>query len=505
MSDPQDQVLVNYPENGQTTSITQDEAVYRIDSLARQDPERALHRFYELCSDNPNAQKLRWKFYDTLMNLFMFEQLLEATNESLSVVSNCPIALIWKVEALQQMFRHDEAIQQMEKMVAGNPGDFQTLSSLGTYHKQAGNYDKAVWCFNRAIEQNHYFTAPYWLRSDISDAPLENLQALQALIASNSCPDDQQHFLHFAAYRFAERLERHDEAFQHLQLGNSYKRRSFNYQVNDDLQANEDVKNLFDATFVSKFKSSRESDLQPIFIMGLPRSGTTLVEQIIASHSLVGGGDEYTGLANAVRKAQLLSKSAGSTSDWLATRQQADWDWIGAAYERNMRFVRGQNKYFTDKNLLNYSSVGIIQAALPKAKIIVVDRNPMDVCFGMYRQLFEGVEVKFGYQFDEMIKMVKSYQDLMAHWQSLGDDIILRVQYEDLVANQIEQTNRILDFCGLQPEDGCYNFHQSTRAVKTLSATQVRQPLFSHGVDRYKTYENQLQPLRSMLHDAGLS
>lgn len=476
-----------------------------VDTIARRDLKRALHYFYKLCSENPQADKLLWKFYDTLMNMVMFEQLLEVTSERLQKVANCRIALIWKIEALQHMFRNQEAIALMEKMVAGNPSDYRTLSALGTCHKQQGNNDKAVWCFNRAIEQNHYFAAPYWLRVDISEAPQENLQALQTLIASNQCPDDQQHFLHFAASNYSDRLQLFDQAFQHLQLANSYKRRSFEYDVNDDLDADLQARELLGHDLIRKFSSKRESALRPIFIMGLPRSGTTVVEQIISSHSDVSAGEETTALASAIRKAHILSKSSASIDQWLASRHQTDWDWIGGAYERNMRFARGDKNVFTDKNQFNYRSIGIIKAALPNAKIIVIDRDPLDVCFSMYRQLFVGSDVKFGYQFDEMVKAIASYQGLMSYWQDVTDNLILRVNYEDIVADISTETDKILSFCGLGPQQACYDFQQNQRVVKTLSSAQVREPLFTDGVGRWKTYETQLQTLQKMLSQAGLN
>jgi tetratricopeptide (TPR) repeat protein len=505
MSDQVDQVQVTFQENGQTNSISQDEAIHMLDSIGRRDVSRALHYFYKLCSDNPKADKLLWNFYDTLMNLVMFDQLLEVTNERLQKVANCPIALIWKIETLQRMSRHQEATTIMEQMVAGSPSDYKTLSTLGTSHKQAGNNDKAIWCFNRAIEQNRHFAAPYWLRADISDTPQKDLQAVETLIASNQCADDQQHYLHFAASHYAERLQQFDQAFQHLQFANSYKRRSFEYDVNDDLAADLQSQKLFNQDFINKFSSPRKSELRPIFIMGLPRSGTALVEQILSSHSDISAGDEYTALANAIRKSQLLSKSSMPIEQWVTSRHQADWDWIGTTYESHMRFARGQNNIFTDRNQFNYRSIGIIKAALPNAKIIVVDRDPRDLCLSMYRQLFASDDVKFGYQFDEMVKAIVSYQRLMSHWQEVTDSLILRVSYEDIVADLDAETNKMLSFCDLDSQSACYNFHQNQRVVKTVHSTQLREPLFTHGVARWKTYQAQLQPLQTLLNDAGLS
>jgi hypothetical protein len=229
--------------------------------------------------------------------------------------------------------------------------------------------------------------------------------------------------------------------------------------------------------------------------MGMPRSGTTLVEQIIASHSQVAGGDEYTALSNAIMRAQRHSQYSGSLEQWLRTLDSRDWARIGGYYEDNMRFVRGDKKVYTDKNLFNHRAIGIIKASLPNAKIIVVDRHAMDVGFGCFRQLFGGDGAKFSYRFDELAAMLASYNALMRYWQSVTDGLLMTVKYEELVTKPKATIENILDFCGLRVEQQCFDFHTTQRTIKTLSSAQVRQPIFQSGLGRWKQYEQQLQPL----------
>lgn len=492
------QALVHYQENGVDKSISQPEAIALVEQMAVRDTERALHFFHKLCSNNPDAVQLHWQFYATLANLFLFDQLLEVCNSRLSETPNNPAALIWKVEALSKMSRHGNAIELLERMAAGDNTDFQTLTKLGAYHKQMGQFDKALWCFNRAIEQNHYFTAPYWLRADICDNPEENLAALQALITSKHCPQDQQKYLHFAAYHYAERLSLDDQAFQHLQLANAFVSRSQSYDVALELASDEESMALFTADFLTKFGVGVDTETRPIFIIGLPRSGRSLVEQIISSHRDVSRGGNTGALANAINKAKTENKANVLERDWLASRHQSDWSWIGRAYQANTRFGLGGNRILTDSTLGNNRLVGVIKLALPNAKIISVERQPMDLSFGLYRQLFEPGQAAYAYQFGDIALRLKSHNRLMTHWADLLGDSIYRLGYEDLVANPQASTSDILEFCGLSDDPACFEAHDNGGYVNLLSAKQVREPIFDRGVDRWRRYESHLSELSKL-------
>ncbi|MBL4674203.1 MAG: sulfotransferase, partial [Arenicella sp.] len=372
------------------------------------------------------------------------------------------------------------------------------------FQNDVGNFQAAKICFNRAVEIKPSFAAAHWNRSAHSTNIEADLKAVKKLIASNDVAQNDTHYLHFTAYRYCEKLELCDEAFEHLQIANAMKRRTFDYDLGAELAIDKNAKAVFNIELMQDLETPDKSDLQPIFIMGMPRSGTTLVEQIIASHSKVAGGDEYTALANATMQAQRQSNFNGQVDQWLASRGTDDWQKIGRLYEHNMRFVCGDKKIFTDKNQFNHRSIGIIKASLANAKIIVLDRSPMDVAFGCYRQLFGGQGAKFSYQLDEIAKLYASYMDLIDYWESVTDGLILRVQYENLVQDQQSVTDQILQFCQLEPQHQCFEFYKTERTVKTLSASQVRQPIFTQGIDRWKKYQRQLQPMVRELETAGL-
>ncbi len=493
-----------YMQNGERKTIPESQAIHMLDSIAQQDLPRALGYYLNLSNENPHAERLLESFYQTLFDMFMFEQLLELTSARLERIPSCTTSFSWKMNALQHMFRNHEAIDLLEAITQGNPDNVLSWNSLGRFQNDVGNFQDATACFNKAVEIKPSFAAAHWNRSAHSSNIDADLKAVKKLIASNEVDLKDTHYLHFTAYRYCEKLERYDDAFEHLQIANAMKRRTFDYDLSAELTIDENAKAVFNTELMQSLEKPDKSDLRPIFIMGMPRSGTTLVEQIIASHSNVAGGDEYTALANAIMQSQRQSDFNGQIDQWLATRNSDDWQKMGRIYEHNMRFVRGDKKVFTDKNQFNHRSIGIIQASLANAKIIVLDRNPMDVAFGCYRQLFGGQGGRFSYQLDELAQLYSSYMRLIDYWESVTDGLILRVQYEDLVQNQKTVTEQILQFCNLEPQHQCFEFYKTERTVKTLSASQVRQPMFTQGIERWKKYQTQLQPMLRELEKAGL-
>lgn len=489
--------LVTYTQNGVQKQIPEQQAIQMIDQIAEQDMQRALVHSLNLSKANPNANNLRWSFYQKLLAMYMFEELLDLTNQRLIEEPKCAIAFSWKLDALRHMFRSNEAIEMLRQAYLDDPSDYNAVTHLGSFYKDEGDFEKALVSFNQAIKINPHYAPPYWYRADLCSDHEEEYRRITAQISAGTVHESRAHFLQFAAYRHAEKLGDCATAFEHLSFGNGLKRHQLKYDLSNDIAIDKKAKEIFSPAKLKQLSSDRVSDLCPIFILGMPRSGTTLVEQIIASHSEVAGGDEYTALANAIMRVQRASPNSNDVDTWLASSSDNDWALVGRAYEENMRFIRGNKKVFTDKNQFNHRSIGVIKAALPNARIIVVDRNPMDVLFGCYRQLFGNDGAPFSYQFDELAGFYQSYTKLIDYWCEHTDGLIKRIRYEDLVQNPKTITDELLEFCGLSLEQTCYEFHKTKRSVKTLSGTQVRQPIFTQGIDRWQMYERQLAALVS--------
>ncbi len=496
--------LITYRQNDERKTMRESQALFMLETIAQTDLARALAYYHKLTEENPQAEQLLKAFYQLLLNMFMLEELLQVTSARLKRVPSCTTAFSWKMNALQHMFRNHEAIDILNVVAQANPDNVLTRNSLGEFQRDVGNFEAAKACFDKATELDPSFARAYWNASAYSTDAEADLGKIKSLISGTQVPEKDIHNLHFCAYRHYESLEQFEDAFEHLQIANGLKRRAIEYDVDVELAIDENAKTVFTPERLRSLEAGRSSEFQPIFIMGMPRSGTTLIEQIIASHSEVSGGDEYTALASAVSRAQLQSSFAGPVDQWLSSRATKDWHEIGKLYEHNTRFIRGDKKVFTDKNQFNHRSIGIIKASLANAKIIMVDRNPMDVAFACYRQLFNGQGAKFSYQIDELVKIYASYLSLMEYWETHTNNLIMRINYEDLVTDQVAVSTKLLNFCGLELEQGCIDFHKTQRTVKTLSASQVRQAIFTQGIDRWKQYESQLEPMRIAMQKAGL-
>jgi hypothetical protein len=236
----------------------------------------------------------------------------------------------------------------------------------------------------------------------------------------------------------------------------------------------------------------------PIFIVGLPRSGSTLIEQILASHSLVEGTHELGDLSRSVQMLRRRSRKDERFPEFLSKAREAGWTRIGTEYLRRTQRYRHGAPYFVDKNPNNFIFAGVLKLAMPNAKIINARRHPLDSCVGAFKQLFASGQ-PFTYDMTELGEYYLQYQRLMDHWHEVLPGFVLDVNYEDVVADLEGQVRRLLDFCGLPFEESCLNFHATKRAVKTASSEQVRQPIYSSSVNLWRNYESHLDTLVHIL------
>lgn len=294
----------------------------------------------------------------------------------------------------------------------------------------------------------------------------------------------------FALFAEAERLDqlaRYDEAFALLSEANRLTRSK--WDPDRDIGAYEThlawVKSVFTPQFISQHQS-KTSSRAPIFIVGLPRSGSTLVEQILASHPQVTGMGETDAMGRILREHYPLNPVGPFDPPAMA---QAYLDQIQA------EGWRGRNR-FTDKRLPNFAVIGLLQILFPKAVIVHVVRDPLDTCFANYRRLFGNApDGRYTYDMTELARQYRAYRTLMDHWSFVLMGRILTIQYEAVVADLEGQVRRLLKACGLPWHARCLRFYETQREVRTMSAAQVRQPIFAHSVGRWRQYERHLAPL----------
>ena len=310
--------------------------------------------------------------------------------------------------------------------------------------------------------------------------------------------------LHYALAKELEDLGEHDAAFDSLAAGAGTKRRQMRYSVETDVQILSRIRESYGPALFNGNVPGFESP-DPIFIVGLPRTGTTLVERILASHPSVFSAGELNHFSLAL--IPLVRKVAGtrrlSRLEFVDASTRVDFRGLGQAYMAATRSLRDPRPHFIDKLPFNFLYAGLIHLALPKARIINVQRHPMDTCFAVFKQLFRDA-YPYSYDLDELGKYYVAYQRLMQHWNSVLPGVIHTVRYESLVAGLEPEARRLLEYCGLPWDDQCLRFHENRQASTTASALQVRQPVYASSVGKWRHFERQLTPLRRRLEEAGI-
>lgn len=319
------------------------------------------------------------------------------------------------------------------------------------------------------------------------------LRALEKLRRQEEAmPPDGRAMLHFLLAKLYDDGKRFSESFTELQIANRMKRELIDYDEAGTLRHIRAIATTYPHTVMTKTVWGADRSDVPVFVTGMLRSGTTLVEQILASHPDVYGAGELTLLPELVETAR-----GGDTPDKLTTDEITSR--IGMNYLAGVKKIAPKAKHIVDKFPLNFLHIGLIHRALPGARIIHVRRNAIDTCISCYNLTFAG-PIDFAYDLGELGRYYRAYEFLMAHWRSvLPEGAMLEVQYEDIVADLEGQARRLTDFCGLTWDERCLSFHKTKRAVNTASVAQVRKPIYKTAIGRAHAYDAWLGPLKNAL------
>ena len=403
-----------------------------------------------------------------------------------------------KASEIMQNGYHSEAIDLFEKIIKENPYNFSAMTSKGHAEKTLGKTDKAIESYKSAykIKNDHgeaYFSLSNLKTYKFSDKELDVMK--NQLKRVDLTLKDKAYF-HFALAQGCEAIGDYEEAFKNLDMGNKIKKEQSKYTIekmNKELQAQIDV---CDKKFFEKLGNGGHDANDPIFILGLPRAGSTLIEQILASHSMVDGTLE---LPNILSMAQSFRGDDiyGNLGNYPKTMRSLTLEKrqeLGKSFIDDTRIHRKNAPRFTDKMPNNFRHIGLIHLILPNAKIIDARRYPLDCCFSMFKQLFaQGQE--FTYGLAEAGNYYNSYVKLMNHWNKVLPNKILRVNNEDIIDDLEGQVKRMLDFLELPFEESCIKFYETDRSVRTASSEQVRKPINKSGMDRWKPYAKNLKTL----------
>ena len=399
--------------------------------------------------------------------------------------------------------RNEAAMEGYRIMIQQQPGNPFHPVSLGHVYKTDGKFDKAVELYRQAYEIKADYGDAWWSLANtksyrFTDDELSRMTELEQHPDTGAVDRIQ---LCFALGKAHEDRGEHERAFACYAKGNALKQPTVHHsprhlQVRVDSQIEVCTPELFAARPAVGLPAP-----DPIFIVGLPRAGSTLLEQILSSHSQVDGTMELHNVLNLAKR--LRGRGAEDETGpryprILAELQDSYFSRFGQQFIDDTRAYRGTAPFFIDKMPNNFFHIGLIKLILPKARVIDARRHPMACCFSGFKQLFgEGQEFSYGLR--EIGNYYRQYVKLMDHWDSVLPGFVLRVQYEDVVENLEDQVHRLLDFCELPFEAACLEFHRTSRSVRTPSAAQVRQPIYTTGLEQWRNYEPWLEPLKEAL------
>jgi tetratricopeptide (TPR) repeat protein len=400
---------------------------------------------------------------------------------------------------------HERAIELYRELLTGAAQPADLHLSIAHSLKTLGRREEAVAGYRAAAAARTAYGDAYWSLANLKtyrfeDGELEQMRAAQSA-ASTSVVD--RYHLCFALGKALEDQQQYQESFEYYARGNALKRSASRYrpevfELNTRLQIEVCTPEVF-----ARHQHGGAPAADPIFIVGLPRSGSTLIEQILASHSAVEGTQELADIPRIVVDLRGREPEADNPRypAVLAQLTAEDYRRLGEKYLSDTRIYRTGKARFIDKMPNNFRHVGLIHLMLPNARIIDARREPMACCFGNLKQLFASGQ-EFAYSVEDIARYYRTYLELMRHWDAVLPGRVLRVQHEDLVDDLEGNVRRLLDYCELEFEPACVEFHKTERSVRTASSEQVRQPIYREGLDQWRHYEPWLGRLREALGDA---
>ena len=452
----------------------------------------------------PSDGELRLKYASILRKKQKFSKTMEQVNILCDQYPDNQLYQAYKASEIMQNGGHDEAITILDDILKKNPYNFSSHTSKGHAEKTLGRTDQAIESYRSAykIRQDHgeaFFSLANLKTYSFSKDEIHNMR-YQVERLDLSLKDKA--YFHFALAQGCESNGDYEEAFYHLEKGNKIKNDQSLYSIermDKELQSQIDVCN---EKFFRDLGPGGYDTKDPIFILGLPRSGSTLVEQILASHSKIDGTLELPNIlsmAQSLRGDDIYGKEGNypKSMESLTIKQREDF---GKSFIEDTRMHRKDAPMFTDKMPNNFRHIGLIHLIMPNAKIIDARRYPLDCCFSMFKQLFaQGQEFTYGLK--EAGSYYSSYVKLMHHWEKVLPGKILRVNNEDVISDLDGQVKRILEFLDLPFEEECISFYETNRSVRTASSEQVRKPINKDGMERWKPYAKYLKPLLNVLDE----
>ena len=433
-----------------------------------------------LKANNPTQQQI-----SNLLEHYQNGRFSDAEKLAVHITQDFPKhQFAWKVlgAVLGATGRKSEAVDANQKAVALSPQDAEVHNNLGITLKELGRLDEAEASYNQAIA----------LKPDLADAHRnltlmkkfdaqdEQYSKMQELYLDKNISEEQRCHINFGLAKACEDLGDFEQAFAHYSEGNMQRKKLLNYDINKDVERFRKIKSNYPQIAYNSLEPEKFSkDLMPIFIVGMPRSGTTLVEQIISSHSKVTGAGELA-FAAQFGAAIATGITEANNESLLNFRSK---------YLTKLKSVSNENLIITDKMPQNFRYIGLLAAAFPEAKIIHIKRNPAAVCWANYKQYFVSKNIGYCYAIDDVISYHKLYENLMDFWTNTLSNRIYKLDYELLTVNQESETRQLIEYLGLDWDEKCLSPQNNMRSVATASNVQVRKKVYRGSSEQWRKYQ----------------
>ena len=388
----------------------------------------------------------------------------------------------------------EDAIDCYKKAIDINPKFSYAHHNLGLAYVSIGKFNEAKKHLKESIKLNPNFIITHRSLSRITKYTEndEHFMELKKIYSNTNIDDKEKRIeLGFALGKAYEDIKNFDKSFAHYKEANSLHRKKIDFSLKLEKEKFEEIKSTYNKKLFDKYKNSGSTDSSPIFIIGMPRSGTTLIEQILSSHSKVFGADELEFIPNLIGK-NFGDKNLRLFFEGIVNYDKDNFKKIGEEYIAKMKAISNNSKRATDKLPINFLYIGFIKLILPKSKIVHCYRNPKDNCLSVFKNYFSGMKIKFAYDMSEVVEYYNLYNDLMKYWNNLLPDFIYNIKYESLISNTKTVIQNLLENCDLDWTNDCLNFHNNKRRIKTSSDAQARNKIYSNSIDSWKNYEKYL-------------
>ena len=387
-----------------------------------------------------------------------------------------------------------EAIDCYKKAIDINSKFSYAHHNLGSAYVSVGKFNEAKKHFKQSIKLNPDFTVTHRSLSRITKYTNndEHFKELKKIYKkANSNDSEKKIELGYALGKAYEDTKNFDKSFSHYKEANFFQRKKIDFSLKLEKKNFKEIKNTYNKKLLDNYKNTGSSDSSPIFIIGMPRSCTTLVEQILSSHNKVYGADELEFIPDLVKK-NFGDKNLSLFFEEIVNFDKNNLKEIGDEYITKIKDISNESERVTDKLPINFLYIGFIKLILPKSKIIHCYRNSKDNCLSIFKNQFSSGKIKFAYEMGEIVDYYNLYNDLMKYWNNLLPNFIFNIKYENLISNTKAEIKNLLSYCALDWNKDCLNFYNNKRPIKTASDVQARSRIYTSSIDSWKNYEKYL-------------